>query len=409
MMVGCLAEPPAPAGDTVNAPAELAELRIGDAVRIDAQQAAREPAIEEAPDGTLYVAAFWGQYRFPEHLPGSSQNALSVPLVWKSTDGGKQWSRVNPGLPLQGALGNSDVDLAVDSRGTVYLASTVYWRQGTTLFLGATQDGGASWRWSLLDRGPSAFRPWLDVGPDDRPRVVWGHRGIHQAYSSDRGATWTEGALVYPRGSPGGFDVGPEGNLAVRVIPLEGVSALDSAVVREADGVAVSRDDGATWRFQKLPGNRSWADTAGQGGDGVPRAFDPIVFDARGDLYALWTEPTTVHVAQTGDLGETWSEVALVPEAGMPYYPYMIAGPGPGELAATWFTNTNGTVAARLAHFLDAQAIAPAVRVTSFEADTGGPDHAEYFQLASLQGGGFGAPVPVTRTGGQWLDYRVAR
>src|SRR5260370_42400525 len=65
---------------------------------------AREPMVVERPDGAIFVSGY-----------GSGR-----PALWKSVDHGTTWNRVNVGTPEKGAVGNSDVDLAVAADGTLY-------------------------------------------------------------------------------------------------------------------------------------------------------------------------------------------------------------------------------------------------------------------------------------------------
>src|SRR5580765_3996000 len=72
---------------------------------------AREPMLVEHPTGALFVAGY-GMLNRP--------STAETPNLWKSADGGKTFSRVNVGTTDQGALGNSDVDLAVGPDGILY-------------------------------------------------------------------------------------------------------------------------------------------------------------------------------------------------------------------------------------------------------------------------------------------------
>jgi hypothetical protein len=73
--------------------------------------AAREPMIVEHPDGTLFVSG----YGYQESGP-----LQTVPRLWKSADQGATWTTVNVGTEADGAIGNSDVALAVARDGTLY-------------------------------------------------------------------------------------------------------------------------------------------------------------------------------------------------------------------------------------------------------------------------------------------------
>ncbi|WP_373064861.1 hypothetical protein [Gemmatimonas sp.] len=49
---------------------------------------AREPMLAQAPDGSLYVSGYGEDYE----------------VLWRSTDGGAQWVRVNVGTAADGAV-----------------------------------------------------------------------------------------------------------------------------------------------------------------------------------------------------------------------------------------------------------------------------------------------------------------
>ena len=66
---------------------------------------AREPMVVEHPGGALFVTGYGG----------------GTPHLWKSTDGGATWERVDVGTLADGAVGNSCVDLAVAPDGTLYV------------------------------------------------------------------------------------------------------------------------------------------------------------------------------------------------------------------------------------------------------------------------------------------------
>src|SRR5579884_1180133 len=101
-------------------------LRMAD--RVDhVDVLAREPMVVELRDGTLFVTGY-----------GSGR-----PALWKSIDHGSTWKRVNVGTPEEGAVGNSDVDLAVGPDGTLYYVNMSFDRkkmEGTQIAVGASRD-----------------------------------------------------------------------------------------------------------------------------------------------------------------------------------------------------------------------------------------------------------------------------
>ncbi|MGD8330312.1 MAG: hypothetical protein PVJ49_12840, partial [Acidobacteriota bacterium] len=71
---------------------------------------AREPMLVEHPDGTLFVAGYQRENPVVEQPPE----------LWRSRDGGLGWERVDVGSVADGAVGNSDVDLAISPDGALY-------------------------------------------------------------------------------------------------------------------------------------------------------------------------------------------------------------------------------------------------------------------------------------------------
>lgn len=91
--------------------------------------AGREPMVVEAPDGAPFVAPYGDPPR---------------PMLWKSSDHGATWQRVDVGTEGDGAIGNSDVALAVAHDGTLYFANLLFDREkneGRRVTVGVSTDG----------------------------------------------------------------------------------------------------------------------------------------------------------------------------------------------------------------------------------------------------------------------------
>lgn len=71
---------------------------------------AREPMVVELSDGTLFVSGYDGDLE-------------KSPNLWRSRDHGATWEGVNVGSKAEGAIGNSDVDLAVGRDDTLYFVT----------------------------------------------------------------------------------------------------------------------------------------------------------------------------------------------------------------------------------------------------------------------------------------------
>jgi hypothetical protein len=291
---------------------------------------AREPMVVEHPSGALFVSGYG-----TIDLPANSQ----TPNLWKSTDGGKAWSLVDVGRTDQGALGNSDVDLAMASDGTLYFVTMTYdskLNQGVNINIGVSADVGASWSWRQLSQTRWDDRPWVEVAPDGTAHVIWNDgEGVSYAVSTDRGKTWTERPKIHPQGGSSHLAIGPKGEVAVRITPH---SASGFKNHPEADFVAVSVDGGNTWRKHPAPGQRTWTPMMELKNGGVPRWVEPIAWDASGALYYLWTDAAGVRLARSRDRGLTWQQWLIVETKDTTaFYPYLIAR-RQGELAATWFS-----------------------------------------------------------------------
>ena len=148
----------------------------------------REPMLAEHRGGALFVAGY----------------GAPAPVLWKSADRGATWSRVNVGPESSGAIGNSDVDLAVARDGTLYFASMVFDNkalEGVSISVGVSHDAGATWTWTPLSTNRYDNRPWVDVAPDGAAHVIWNDgAGVRHAVSRDGGRTWSAPARIHPAG-----------------------------------------------------------------------------------------------------------------------------------------------------------------------------------------------------------------
>ena len=319
--------------------ADPARLEVGaPAEHLD--DLAREPMFVEHPDGTLFLAGYGSQV--------TGVDPRSVPQLWKSEDGGQSWTRVDVGTADDGAMGNSDVDLAIGPDGTLYFAAMGFDRsrfEGTHIAIGASDDRGTSWRWSLLSDDRFDDRPWVEVGPDGVAHVIWNDGdGVAYAVSTDRGRTWTERDRIHPRGGSSHLAIGPDGEIAVRITPL---SASGNRFDPEVELIAVSVDGGATWSHHPAPARPEW-DPTFRDPTKIPRWVEPLAWDRGGALYHLWSSGIEVHLARSVDRGASWEEWPVAASERIAFFPYLVAR-APGELAATWFEGGGDEMSVRVA------------------------------------------------------------
>ena len=143
----------------------------------------REPMVIELSDGSLFVAGYDGD------LEKSSS-------LYRSRDHGAAWERVNVGSKADGAIGNSDVDLAVGRDDTLYFVQMTFdikTDEGSRIAVGASKNAGAKWSWKILSETRFDDRPWIGVAPDGTAHVIWNDgNGARYEVSQDRGASWNE-------------------------------------------------------------------------------------------------------------------------------------------------------------------------------------------------------------------------
>jgi hypothetical protein len=282
---------------------------------------AREPMLVQHPDGTIFVAGY----------------GANVPCLWRSGDGGATWTRVQVGTEAEGAIGNSDVDLAVSPSGTLYFVVMTFDRakeEGIGIAVGASRDVGATWTWTQLSNDRYDDRPWVKVGPDGAAHAIWNDgSGVSYAVSRDDGATWQEQPRIHPQGGSSHLAIATTGEIAVRISPISASAHMQHEGV---DRIAVSTDGGASWEKHAAPGERTWTFPYVEN-DPMPRWVEPLAWDASGALYYLWTNPAGLWLAQSTDRGATWMTWQIAQGGELRYFPYLTAR-RPGELAASWFT-----------------------------------------------------------------------
>ncbi|MEP6507850.1 MAG: sialidase family protein [Gemmatimonadales bacterium] len=371
--------------------------------------ATREPTVVEHPKGALFVAGYFDE---------------SIPTLYRSNDAGSHWERVSVGDDAEGN-GNSDVDLAIAHDGTLYYISMVYDRkkdEGTQISIGASHDAGATWRWTTVSRNAGDDRPWIDVAPDGTAHAIWndGH-GVSHVVSRDRGQTWSEPKRIHGEGGSSHLAVGPHGELAVRITPFSRSGSVFNPAV---DLIAVSDDEGSTWRKSAAPSKLKWVswDESDKDPNSIERWVEPLAWDESGNLYHLWTDTSGVHLARSSDRGRTWRAWRIATSGPRPHYPYLTAR-GNGDLAATWYTGTDSDLRAHVASVKVSGDSPVVVMSNPFVVDawkrqqsgdtTRRRDSAgEYFPVAFLRSGELGVVTavqnfPAQRAGFTWWKFKT--
>jgi hypothetical protein len=362
---------------------------------------AREPMVVELPGGGLFASGY-----------GSGH-----PALWKSFDHGATWNRVDVGTTEDGAVGNSDVDLAVAADGTLYYVNMTYDREkneGTQIAVGVSRDSGGHWTWRTLSKSRFDDRPWVAVASDGTAHVIWNDgKGVLHSTSRDAGGTWTEPKRIAPKGGSSHLAAGPNRLIAARITPA---SASGNKFDPAIEQIAVSADGGTSWRMHDAPGERKWSANLA---DFPPRWVEPVAWDNDSKLYSFWTNDHELWLGRSVNRGETWKSWKVGESKESAYFPYLV-GHGRGELACTWFSGRAATIVGHAAMVVVGAGDEPPrfVEATPFQIDawngtlngmptrvTGG----EYLGIAFLRSGGFGVVSPVQNTKDQRLGFTWMR
>jgi len=370
---------------------------------------AREPMVVELSDGTLFVSGYDGDL---EKSPG----------LWRSRDHGVTWEKVDVGSNADGAIGNSDVDLAVSRDDILYFVTMSFDNkalEGTRITVGVSKNAGATWSWKTLSENRFDDRPWVAVAPDGTAHVIWNDgNGVRHAVSQDGGASWSVWPRINEQGGSSHLAMGPHSEVAVRITPL---SASGNKFTEGVDLIAVSRDGGKTWQKHAAPGQRDWSPDPNKG---TPRWVEPVAWDASGALYSLWGTAQGLWLARSLDQGATWTNWHIVERDELSYFPYLIAR-GRGELAATWSSGKDDTLQAHVAkiNVSTGKALPQIIESQPFQIDVwsrvsredaASPMHrvtgGEYIPVAFLRAGTLGVVTTITnrpekRLGFTWWTF----
>lgn len=247
-------------------------------LKISPKTGVNDLAMDPKDPNTLYAGA-WQRQRRKWNDP-RVEKGFSEGGIFKTTDGGRTWTRLTNGLPPSNVLGRIGVAVAASNPNVVYGYIDNYECDPTPATGGRGQNPGGSAAACDI-RGNEVYR------------------------SNDKGATWTrvsgqteeQRQFVKTMGASYAWVFGN-----IRVDPTD-----ENTVYTLALGNSVSRDGGKTWARlgQPWPGGPP----AGSGARG-----------SGGDNHGLWIDPKNPHFMVLGndsgfrvstDGGQTWRRADL--------------------------------------------------------------------------------------------------
>lgn len=177
----------------------------------------------------LYAGA-WRAERKPWTMISGSEDGG----IYRSTDGGDNWARVEGGLPTEGLIGKSAVAISPANSNRIWVLLEA---EGETGGLYRSDDGGESWN-RINGDANLRQRPWYYIhifaDPHDENTVYGLNVGFHK--SIDGGKTFPERIRV-PHGDNHDLWINPDD-------PQNMINANDG-------GANVSFDGGKSWTGQR--------------------------------------------------------------------------------------------------------------------------------------------------------------
>ncbi len=307
-------------------------LRFGKPIFIDKTRAGGEPVSIVAQDGSITVSAHAGTthvYKNPEAAPGAGDFAGSYynqTLNWRSEDGGESWEYIGlAGAPVgphsATSTGFSDPDLTMDASGKLYNVEIDL----ANVAVFASPDDGQSWP-TANPVAASGDRPWVTGAQKDEvflyvnlPKQLW--------RSTDGGLTFNLVTTSFPA----------DGKLIVD--PLNPKKGLLGPLGN--GGVAISPDDGKTWKEYPAPLGAS------------TQFFGAIAVDRKGGVYAANAGGYSGSTDTTADAEVTFNyfnrktkkwapqPIRIPTPKGDALWPWIIAGDD-GRVAVVWYQTLPG-------------------------------------------------------------------
>jgi hypothetical protein len=270
-------------------------------------------------------------------------DAKSQVALWhrQSRDGGRTWSdasRVDAGMPpARRPHRGNDAQIASDGRHLVAAWTTAGtgWLGTGRLITAYSADGGKTWARGGSPAGDEREdgQSYADIAArDGRFYLAWldsrgGSQGVRHASSSDGGTSWKANASLQPGSCECCWNTVLPAPAGALYVLFRGRSPRDM-------GLAVSRDDGASWRAAGAVGAFDWHI------DACPHTGGALAISGKTGaerLHALvWTGKAGargLHVFSTRDAAAGWTPAGKL---GGEYAQRGDLAARGGELIAVW-------------------------------------------------------------------------
>lgn len=341
---GSTSLPATPIPDCQNTPDDPPDCFRGEKLTLDASrigQTASEPTIGVTPDGTVVMAG--------------STLMVDTSVVWgvartdarRSTDGGKTWTSIQPGIPVvdEGLPpGNADPMIYVDpDTGRIFtfdLTSACQW-------LAYSDDKGETWVQNPLACGspPVDHQTIVAAKPrDGLPTVLYPnvlYYCANQLLFSNCNRSINGGLTWHPTGQPAFGPGGCSGLHGHLEADPQGRIYLPSSqnCPGASPHLARSDDNGQSWIRTRVSAISS----------ATPHTS--VAADAAGNLYYVWVRSESgnavPYLAVSKDRGATWGDPMMIAPPGVRQANFPVVAVGdPGKIAIS-FPSTTSTASNR--------------------------------------------------------------
>jgi hypothetical protein len=305
-----------------------------------------EPNVSISPDGRTVLV---------DGLGGDAQSNDQPAALWRSTDGGRTFTRIQPQFDN---TGGGDFDMRwIDNQTVVATDLSI----GQGIFVDRSTDGGLHWTQTQIAED-QYDRPWLAVYHQNVYVVAKGFDGIPYCYQShDGGQTFDPVPIPLYGTSVVPAEAGGQSPTPVEAFVTNNNAYVDHAAIDPSDGdlyVIFGIDSAETYSRQNPVGVPDRLYIAhlvngafdvhpiylGGSGDGFIDGFNWLTIDATGTLYALGNGLHDGHqslwLSYSTDRGAHWSKLVDVGERGADNVYGAISAGSPGVLAAVYLHGT---------------------------------------------------------------------
>jgi hypothetical protein len=289
-----------------------------------------EPGIDVAKNGAIYINAPSGLL---SNLPGSPS------FIYKSTDGGASWTKLDPGLRAA-FPGGGDIDVSIaNDTGAIY--ATDLWLGSATV--SKSTDGGATWLANPLQGVVVQDRQWIAATGNG---VVY-----HATHQIPLGLIVSKSVdgLLYPISTPAATPLDQTGCVCPPgTLIAEGTGGLGG--LNDKVGLIYATSSGGVKFARSTNGGLTFTSTEVSPASAADTAAGfPVVANAGGGkLVAAWMEiqgnTSTAHFARSTNWGQTWIDRKTLVSSGTSLYPW-VSAEGSKVGYSLYHTDASGTPA----------------------------------------------------------------